>query len=180
MKTYDVILADCPWNFKTYGQSNATTPQTHYNTMTIQELIDLPIKNVAAENCALFFWVVDWMSPSVCESVVNAWGFTYRTKAWTWIKAKRSGFGFHIGRGYYTQSNPEDCWLCVKGSMPVQNRSILSLIYSEVRKHSQKPEDQYRKIDALYPNMRYLELFARHQHKGWDVFGNEVKDSITL
>jgi len=178
---YDVILADNPWNFKTYGKSNATTPQTHYDTMTIADMAALPVGEMSAKNCALFFWVVDWMSPSVCESIVNAWGFTYRTRAWVWVKSKPSGFGFHIGRGYYTQSNPEDCWLCVKGSMPVDNRSILSVIYAPVgRVHSRKPDDQFRKIEALYPNKRYLEMFARRPRAGWDVFGNQVKNSISL
>lgn len=177
---YDVILADNPWNFKTYGKSNARTPQAKYQTMTIDEMKALPIGDLAADNCALFFWVVDWMKPSVCESVVESWGFTYRTRAWTWIKSKPSGFGFHVGRGYYTQSNPEDCWLCVKGSMPVTDRSVSSVIYAPVRDHSHKPDEQYGKVERLYPGMKYLELFARRRHPGWDAFGNQVVDSIVL
>jgi len=180
---YDVILADCPWNFKTYGKSDANTPQTNYPTMSLKDIEELPIKQMTAVNCVMFFWVVDWLKPSVCEKIVNAWGFTYRTRAWVWVKAKPSGFGFHVGRGYYTQSNPEDCWLCVKGSMPVSSRSITSLIYSPVQEHSRKPEDQFRKIEALYPKQKYprrLELFSRRSHAGWDAFGNEVRDSIVL
>jgi len=64
--------------------------------------------------------------------------------------------------------------------MPVARHDIQALIYSPVREHSRKPDDQYRKIEALYPNMRYLELFARHRRPGWDVFGNEVEGSIEL
>lgn len=179
-KTYDIILADPPWNFKTYGESDANLPQSHYPTMSVEDIAALPVKELTAVNCALFFWVVDWMSPSVCESIVKAWGFTYRTRAWTWVKAKPSGFGFHIGRGYYTQSNPEDCWLCVKGSMPVSSHSISSIIYDSVKEHSRKPDDQYRKIETLYPNKNYLEMFARRRRPGWDVFGNQVEGSIEL
>lgn len=177
---YDVILADNPWNFATRGKSDARTPQTIYDTMTISEMKNLPIKDLTAVNCALFFWVVDWIPPSVAESIVNAWGFTYRTRAWVWVKSRKSGFGFHRGRGYYTQSNPEDCWLCVKGSAPVSDRSVTSVIYAPLREHSRKPDEQYDRIERLYPAKSYLELFARKERPGWDVFGNQVENSIIL
>ena len=164
MTLYDVILADPPWHFKTYGKSNANLPQSYYETMHIEDICKLSIP--AKENAALFLWVVDWMSPSICESVANAWGFTYRTNAWAWVKSKPSGFGFFSGRGYYTMSNVENCWLCVRGSMPVSNRSIQSLIYAPVREHSRKPDEQYTKIEKLYPDAKYLELFARRQRQG--------------
>jgi len=181
MTPYDLILADNPWHFKTYGKTKANTPQSHYSTMTIQEMRDMPVKQMTAKNCVLFFWVVDWLSPSVSESIVNAWGFTYRTKAWTWIKSTKSGMGFHVGRGYYTQSNPEDCWLCVKGSMPVSDRGVLSIIYSPIQEHSRKPDAQYSMINKLYPNAaNKLELFARRRQSGWDAFGNQVEGSIDL
>ena len=64
--------------------------------------------------------------------------------------------------------------------MPVQVHNERNFIISPIREHSQKPEEQYEKIERLYPNRKYLELFARQQHKGWDVFGNEVENSITI
>lgn len=176
---FPVILADPPWHFKTYGVSDANLPQSHYQTMSIEELKRLPVGDLAQENCALFLWVVDWMPPSISESIVNAWGFTYRTRAWTWIKANPSGMDFWKGRGYYTMSNSEDCWLCVRGSMPVLDRSIMALIYAPVQAHSRKPDDQYRKIERLYDGP-YLELFARRKRPGWHVWGNEVESDIAI
>lgn len=178
---FSVLLADCPWNYKTRGRSAANTPQTHYSTMTIQQLKELPVASVCDKNCALFFWVVDWMKPSDCQSVAEAWGFTYRTRAWTWIKSNPSGFGFFAGRGFYTQSNPEDCWLFVRGSMPVSAHDELSLIYSAVGDHSHKPDDQYRKIERLYPGRRYLELFSRRKGRpNWSYWGNEVESDVVI
>jgi N6-adenosine-specific RNA methylase IME4 len=113
--------------------------------------------------------------------VISAWGFEYKSLAWVWIKANRSGLGFFTGMGYYTRANSEPCFLATRGSVPKPaNRGIQALIYSAVMAHSKKPNDQYRKIEALYPGLRYLEMFARSRRAGWDVFGNQVEGSITL
>ena len=61
-----------------------------------------------------------------------------------------------------------------KGSMPPVAKNVQSLIVSPVRKHSQKPNEQYGKIYRLDPNATKLELFARRPYPGWDVWGNEV------
>src|SRR5688572_24572334 len=124
---FDVGLADCPWEFVTRGKSEA---KTHYGRMTLKDLAQLPVPQQFADNSALFFWVVDWLRPSVQEGIVNAWGFEYRTKAWSWVKTNKSGFGTFMGRGFYTRNCVEDCWLCVRGKMPVDSHSILSAIFA--------------------------------------------------
>lgn len=177
-KKYDILLADPPWTFVT---NRPTTSRVHekYDIMTTKDLCTMPISLLLSDNCALFLWAT-WPTIEAAFKVIPAWGFTYRTVAWVWIKAKPRGLGFHFGQGTYTRANSEICLLGVKGKMPVVNHSIQALIYHPVMKHSQKPDDQYRKIEALYPNMRYLELFARHKHNGWDAWGNEVDSDIVL
>lgn len=131
-------------------------------------------------NAALFLWAV-W--PSLFEytpSVLSAWGFEYKTCAFLWAKARRSGFGFFMGLGHYTRANTECCLLAVRGRMPVVDKGVTQMIFSPVREHSRKPDEQYGKIERLYPNMRYLELFARRKREGWDVWGNEVEGAIHL
>lgn len=177
---YDVILADPPWTFSVWNAAKSDRHASHkYNLMSTQEICDLPIKELSAENCALFIWAT-WPNIIECFDVITAWGFTYRTLAWEWVKAKRSGFGFHFGMGYYTRSNPEPCLLAVKGTMPVAVHNIQALIYSPVREHSRKPDEQYRKIESLYPNMKYLELFARKKKENWDSWGNEIESDIEI
>jgi len=181
-KKYDVILADPPWSFRVWSKDTGQgrSAASHYPTMTLDEICDLPIGDLAADNCALFLWAV-WPRIFDAKKVIEAWGFEYKTKAWTWVKAKKSGFGFFFGMGYYTRANDEPCLLAVKGRMPVESHRITGLIYSAVREHSRKPEEQYRKIETLYPNRKYLELFARRKHSSkWDVWGNEVPNSIEI
>lgn len=181
MSKYDVIMADPPWTFKTWGPKGLDTKsaERHYTTMELEDICNLPIDALAADNCALFLWAV-WPSIFDAKEVIDSWGFEYRTLAWVWLKSNKHGFGFFTGLGYYTRANSEPCLLAVKGSMKVESHSIQSLIYSPIRNHSQKPWDQYRKIEALYPNRKYLELFARNKREGWDSWGNEVDSDIDI
>lgn len=37
-----------------------------------------------------------------------------------------------------------------------------------------KPDAMYRRIEAMYPEARYLELFARQKREGWQAWGNDT------
>jgi len=148
--------------------------------MDVDDICALPVANLAADNCALFLWAT-WPNILDAFKVIPAWGFTYRTEAWVWVKAKRSGMGFHFGLGYYSRGNSEPCLLAVKGRMPVVAHDVLALIYSPVMEHSRKPDQQYDMIERLYPNRTYLELFARRKDRpNWHYWGNEVVNDVEL
>lgn len=177
---YDVILADVPWPFETYSdKGKGRSAENHYPTMTIEDICALPVAGLAADNCALFFWAV-WPRIFDAQKVIEAWGFSFRALAWEWVKLNQSGKGLKMGLGYYTRSNVEPLLLAVKGSMPVSDKGILNVLMSPIRQHSRKPDEQYERIEALYPNRRYLELFARRTRPGWAVWGNEVKSDVIL
>ena len=175
---YDVFLADPPWTFSVWNADKSDRHVSHkYDLMSVDDICNLELP--AAENCALFLWTT-WPNLLDAIKVMDAWEFKYRTEAWTWVKAKRSGFGHHFGMGYYTRANTEPCLLAVRGQLPVTAHDVLGLIYSPVREHSRKPDEQYGKIERLYPNMRYLELFARYKREGWDAWGNEIESDIAI
>ena len=182
---YNVILADPPWHFNNYS---ADTPgmihdrsrgaNRYYPTMITGDICNLQVPS--ADNAILFLWACWPMLPDAMQ-VIEAWGFKYKTLAWIWIKSNPTGFGFNMGMGYYTRSNSEPCLLAVKGKMhKPKNRGIMSLIYAPVLQHSRKPDDQYRKIEALYPNMDYLEMFARRPWTNWTQWGNEINTNIEI
>lgn len=183
MPKYDVILADPPWAFRVWDKDtgSARSASAHYPTQTIEDICAFPVRDLAAKNCALFLWAV-W--PSLFENVprvLDAWGFKYKTAAWIWVKSLKSGSGFATGMGYYTRANSEPCILAIRGNMPVAHRDVLAVIHSPRRAHSQKPDEQYDKIERLYPSMKYLELFARNKNRpGWDFFGNEIESDIQI
>ena len=173
---YDVILADPAWKFKVWN-ADKSGRRPPYPLMTTEQICALEIP--AAKNCALFLWAT-WPMIEHAFRVIKAWGFTYRTQAWTWVKLNKSGLGFFTGTGYYTRANTEPCLLAVRGKMSVQARDVQALIVSPVRGHSQKPDEQYPKIERLYPNMRYLEMFARQRRLGWSAWGNQVDSDVEI
>lgn len=178
--SFDVILADPPWQFVTRspkGQERA--PEAHYNTMTLAELAALPVESLAADNCALFLWSC-W--PSMIRDVpglLAAWGFEYRSCAFVWVKENRKSAGIFTGMGYYTRANTEPCLLAIRGRMPVAAHNVHQVIMSPVRAHSQKPDEQYNRIERLYPGRRYVELFARRRGgDSWVTWGNQAPDGL--
>jgi len=197
---YDVLLADPPWSYKKYkGKGGHGKANDHYKTLTKKQIIGMgeQIKSITTKNCALFLWATP---PAIddAKEVMTAWGFKYRTFAFTWVKYYEGEFKeltteptiigrdnkqhkVALGMGSYTRANAEPCLLGVRGSMPVDNHSISSIILSPRLKHSRKPDEQYGKIHWLYPKARKLELFARKRHSAdWDVWGDEVKSDIVL
>lgn len=198
---YDVILADVPWDFKVWNRDTGSgrSAESHYPTMNLKSICDLPIKELSNKNCVLLFWAV-WPRLFDAEKVINAWGFQYKTLGFEWWKLNKKWerhwhlFSpmfqseqyadlsklFFMGMGYHTRANSEPCLLATKGKMPVATRGEKNFIIAPVRSHSQKPDEQYCKIDRLYPGTKRLELFARKAQPGWDVFGNQVENSIAM
>lgn len=199
---YDVILADPPWYFRNYAADDPHTinqggrgQQRHYVTMPESELCQMKIP--AKRNAVLFLWATWTILPQALR-VMEAWGFQYRTLGFEWWKLNKRWdkaflpMGqylntyqwleslFFMGMGYYTRANSEPCLLGVRGNMPVSVRNEKNFIIAPIREHSRKPDEQYTKIERLYPGRNYLELFARRQRPGWQVFGNQVENSINI
>jgi site-specific DNA-methyltransferase (adenine-specific) len=113
-------------------------------------------------------------------SVIEAWGFTYKTVAFTWVKTNRSGKGFHFGLGYWTRANPEICLLATRGRPRRVSRSVPNLLVSPLRDHSRKPDEARDRIVELCGDLRRAELFARQKVAGWCAWGDEVASDFHL
>ena len=182
---FNLILADPPWHFRNWSadapgeiHDRGRGAAAHYPTMTTDDIKALIIP--AAPDAVLLLWAT-WPHLPDALVVIRAWGFAYKTLAWVWVKANRTGFGFFRGMGYWTRANSEPCLLATKGEgLPRLKRDVSALIYAPVREHSRKPDEQYAKIGRLFVDCRRLELFARRQQPGWAVWGNEVESSIEL
>lgn len=73
--------------------------------------------------------------------VIEAWGFTYKSIAFQWVKQNRSGNGYFFGLGRWTRGNTEPCLLAVKGKPKRISAGVGQLVFSPLRKHSQKPDE---------------------------------------
>ena len=169
---YSVIYADPPWHFATWSaKGRGRCADAWYDTMSLDAIKALPVADYAASDCVLLLWAIDPLL-HVAFDVISAWGFTYKTVGFYWTKTNRDGSPF-TGLGRWTRSNPEPCLLATRGHPKRLSAAVRKLIVSPRREHSRKPDEAYERIEALLPGP-YLELFARQQRPGWDVWGNET------
>lgn len=171
-KKYSCILADPPWKFKPYSAKGITSKgaEGQYPCMTIDEIKDLPVCDIADNDCFLFLWATFPMLSEALE-VMKAWGFTYKTGA-AWHKTTKNGKDA-FGTGYVFRSAAELLLVGTRGKPKVLNRSTRNIIHGVVREHSRKPDEQYAFIESLCDGER-IELFARQSWNGWDCWGNET------
>lgn len=141
--------------------------------MSLGDIQALPVKNISAENSFLFLWVV-WPLLHEGLSVIDAWGFIYKTVAFNWIKLNKKNQSLFWGMGNFTRSNSEVCLLGIKGKPKVQSHSVHSVIMEPVSYHSKKPDSIRSKIVELCGDVPRIELFARNQTEGWSVWGLDV------
>ena len=153
--------------------------ENHYPTMSVKEICALPVANIAAKDSALFIWATFPNLPEAFE-VIKAWGFTYKTVAFTWVKTNRKSPGYFVSLGHWTRANAEVCLLTTKGSPKRISKSVRQLIVSPLRRHSQKPDETRERIVELMGDLPRIELFAREKVAGWSAWGNEVEPDISL
>lgn len=180
MKKYGIIYADPPWHYRVYSKKGAgRSAESHYPTMTIEEIQALPVSELADKDCALFMWIT---FPLLKESlsVLSAWGFKFKTIAFVWIKQNRKSDSLFWGMGYWTRANAEFCVLATKGKPKRMAKNVHQVIVSHIEEHSKKPDEARRRIVRLMGDLPRIELFARQKSAGWDVWGNEVESDIIL
>ena len=147
--------------------------------MKDEELYHLPVQNLADKNCVLFLWCTFPKLPEALK-LIEAWGFTFKTVGFVWIKQNKSGKGYFLGLGWWTRSNAEICLIAVKGKPKRKSASVRQLLFSPVEEHSKKPDEARDKIIELMGDLPRIELFARRETPGWDVWGNEVASTIVF
>ena len=102
------------WYFKARSsKGDGRNPNQHYDCMDLEDIKNLPVKDIADKDCILFVWVIDPMLPQAFE-VITSWGFIYKTVAFTWAKTNSKSMGMFTGLGYWTRGNPEMCLLATK------------------------------------------------------------------
>ena len=174
MKKYQVIYADPPWAYRVWSKKGSgRSAESHYPTMSMEEIEKLPVGKLADENCGLFLGTTFPLLKEIWR-VVKAWGFTYKTVAFVWIKQNKKADSLFWGMGYWTRANAEICILATKGSPKRYSRRVHQVLITHIEEHSKKPEEARNRIEQLMGDVPRVELFARREAPGWDVWGNEV------
>jgi N6-adenosine-specific RNA methylase IME4 len=176
-RSYGAILADPPWRFQ--NRTGKMAPEhkrlSRYSTLSLQEIKEIPVWLVAAENSHLYLWVPNALIREGLQ-VMEAWGFEYKTNL-IWHKIRKDGGPDGRGVGFYFRNTTEMILFGTRGNMRTlaKGRSQVNIIKSCKREHSKKPDELYEIIQACSPGP-YIELFARGKRPAWDQWGNEVED----
>lgn len=182
---FKVVLADPPWSYNDKGRAEPFARyrgvENHYRTMPLAEIKALPVSKLAADDACLFLWVC---SPLIAEALelIPAWGFKYKTIAFTWVKTNRFGEPF-CGLGRWTRSSVELCLLATRGK-PQRvaadvRQAVVEPFDEEVLQaqrgaHSAKPPEVRDRIVRLMGDVPRVELFAREHAPGWHAWGNQL------
>jgi N6-adenosine-specific RNA methylase IME4 len=173
MGKYGAILVDAPWD-----NADSITPKQPfssypggwpYPTMRISEVEKLDIPGLAGPNCHLYLWVMNSFLPHGCY-LMQHWGFKY-SQIITWVKPS--------GVGNWWVNRTQHMLFGYRGRMTMKTKCIDNVFGSTPVRHSEKPDLSYDIIEAA-SHGPYVEVFARRQRPGWDVWGSEVKSTVKL
>ncbi|CCY66462.1 putative uncharacterized protein [Clostridium sp. CAG:678] len=147
--------------------------------MSLEDIKNLPINNLADKNCVLFMWTtIPLLKDSF--SVLDSWGFEYKSIAFVWIKLNKKSDTLFWGMGHWTRSNAELCILATKGHPKRKSAKVHQVIMSHIQQHSKKPDEARERIIELIGDLPRIELFAREKKDGWDSWGNEIECDINM
>ena len=117
-------------------------------------------ENLRGGGAAWFMWAT---FPNITEAVkvLEAWGFTYKTAAFVWIKKNRRSGGNSPG---------------FRATDQIRSHRVHQVIEAPFEGHSKKPDETRRRIVELLGDVPRLEMFARDRAPGWDAWGNEAPE----
>ncbi len=177
-KKFATVLADPPWQFQ--NRTGKMAPEhkrlQRYQTLSLQEIKDLPVEAIVADTAHLYLWVPNALLAEGMQ-VMEHWGFTYKTNL-IWYKVRKDGGPDRRGVGFYFRNVTEIILFGVRGknARTLQpGRTQENIISSRKREHSRKPDEQYELIESCSSGPR-IELFARGPREGWFVWGNQAEE----
>jgi len=177
-ETFSTVLADPPWRFQ--NRTGKIAPEhgrlARYGTMSLEEICALPIASISSDPAHLYLWVPNALLPEGL-TVLNAWGFTYKSNL-VWHKIRKDGGPDGRGVGFYFRNTTELLLFGTRGKNArtlAPGRRQVNILKTQKREHSRKPDELYDIIESCSRGP-FLELFARGSRPGWATWGNQADD----
>jgi N6-adenosine-specific RNA methylase IME4 len=175
---FGTILADPPWQFQ--NRTGKMAPEhrrlSRYGTLTLDDIMALPVGNIAAAPSHLYLWVPNALLPEGL-AVMKAWGFEYKTNI-VWHKVRKDGGPDGRGVGFYFRNTTELVLFGTRGKDArtlAPGRRQVNIVKTMKREHSRKPDELYDIVEACSWGPR-LEMFARGARNGWVSWGDQAND----
>jgi N6-adenosine-specific RNA methylase IME4 len=168
---YEMIVIDIPWPFDLYSEAGAKkSASAQYETMTADQILGLPVGQLASMDCLVYSWATAPHLPFAVECL-KAWGFEYKSFM-IWRKITAAG-KVRMGTGYRVRTTGEIVLVGTLGN-PKQSHVPPTIFDGVAREHSRKPDEFYDLCDRVMPHARRADVFARESRAGWHAFGNEA------
>lgn len=175
-QVYDVIYSDPPWAQKK-GNKRKCRPnqekELDYNTMSMEDIkrVHEQVSNLTNEKHNIFMWTIEkFLEPT--KQMMKELGYEMHC-CFVWDKENGVAPAFTV-----RFTHEYLLWFYKKGSMLMPDKEVRGKFTTILREastgHSKKPEYAYRMIEAMFPESRKLEMFARSTRDGWDAWGNQV------
>lgn len=165
-KKYKTIVIDPPWPVKKIIRKvRPNQKEMDYETMSLEEIKNLQISLISADNSVLFLWTIQKYLPYSFD-ILSSWGFKYQ-RTLTWDKSNGMClFGFH--------HRTEFCLFGYHGKLEMypRRKAIPTIFQAKSERHSAKPDIFYEMI-SVFDTPR-IDIFARKQRNNYDVWGDEV------
>lgn len=160
---FGTVYADPPWSYGNKATRNAA--DNHYSSMTVEEIKNLPVVDIVADDAHLHFWTTNaFLFDS--KEIMEAWGFEYKS-CYVWVKPQ-------MGMGNYWRVSHEFMLFGIRGKCPVLRKNAVSWGNFPRSRHSAKPDEIRSIVETFSPGTPRLELFGRKTVPGWYVYGNEI------
>ena len=198
---FGLIYVDVSRHFNVRSDESGLgrAPENHFPTMTFDELVALPVADIAARDCICVYWST---AASLVDDIeiMAEWGFVTlrpRDPSGKLIRdpkgmSQRTADGgrycsmqvwdkVKIGLGYWFRDRHEFIFVGVRGNPvpPAPGTQDVSIFAEPKTKHSAKPAHVAEMLERLWPNTPKIELFARGKGRpGWAVLGNEAEVGV--
>jgi N6-adenosine-specific RNA methylase IME4 len=182
---YACIYSDPPWDVHAWQKNKkGEYPKSYYPTMKPAELAAMPVQDLNdPDGTHHFMWVTSSRLDQATE-LLHSWNYSNVSLVFGWLKTTgQDANGAHIlqmGMGAETRYGMEVVLHAYSGKNPPRKDmdDVMQVVPAPVGEHSAKPAEIRQLIVELYPDLPRLEMFARNQWDGWDVFGNQVTKAV--
>ncbi len=184
---YRTIVVDPPWDHGdgfAGGHSRSAVRVTAaeqrslpYPTMTLDEIGNLPVADLADRDCRCFLWTTNRFLPAAF-GVLERWGFAYK-QTLVWHKTD-------VNIPAAVAPNSAEFVLVGTCGQPERKQTLPSAVLARPRDggyttkgHAQKPEMFLDYFEQVSPGP-YLEMFSRRARFGWRTWGDEALHGTEL
>lgn len=169
--SFDVGIVDFPWSFELYSEAgNQKSASAQYETMSLEDIIAMPIGHLAKQDSLWLIWTCEWTKPGDLQRILDANGMTYKSSL-VWIKTTKNGKR-RMGPGYRVRTMHERVILATTGNP--HHKPFKSVFDGLARQHSRKPEEFYDIVRKNTPGATRADLFTRQSREGFVKWGREA------